>query len=488
MEITEVDYARKWYVMAAVSMGTLLATIDGSIVNVALPTLVRELKTDFATIQWVVLAYLLTLAVLLLSIGRLADMIGKKRIYTIGFVIFTVGSILCGLASDVYLLILFRVVQAVGATMILALGVAIVTESFPPKERGKALGIAGTTVSIGIVIGPTLGGLIIDLLSWNWIFFVNIPVGILGILMVIRFVPDIKPVGAQRFDFLGAITLFVSLLSFLFALTIGQNAGFSDDRTIALLIVSAVFLGLFIFIETRAKQPMIDLTLFRNALFSINLITGLITFVAIAGMFILMPFFLENILNYSTRQVGLLIAVVPISMGVIAPIAGSLSDRFGTRIITFIGLGILLFGYASLTSLSAQTSSLSFILLLLPIGLGMGIFQSPNNSAIMGTAPPDKLGVVSGMLALTRTLGQSTGIAIIGAIWAALTINYSGSFQVSSATDAPAAAQVSALQNTFIFIASIILLALVLALWALIKERQLRAVTQNLEENPTISD
>jgi MFS family permease len=231
---------------------------------------------------------------------------------------------------------------------------------------------------------------------------------------------------------------------------------------------------------------MIDLTLFRNALFSINLVTGLITFVAIAGMFILMPFYLENILNYSTRQVGLLIAIVPISMGVIAPIAGSLSDRFGTRIITFIGLGILLFGYVSLNSLSAETSAVSFILLLLPIGLGMGIFQSPNNSAIMGTAPPDKLGVVSGMLALTRTLGQSTGIAIIGAIWAALTLSYSGADQAISATDAPVSAQVSALQNTFIFTSSIILFALLLALWALLKERQMRANQPDLEDAPTV--
>jgi EmrB/QacA subfamily drug resistance transporter len=254
MERTEIDYARKWYVMAAVSMGTLLATIDGSIVNVALPTLVRELKTDFPTVQWVVLAYLLTLAVLLLSVGRLADMIGKKQIYTVGFAGFTIGSFLCGLAPNVYWLILFRVVQAMGATMVLALGVAIVTESFPPRERGKALGIAGTTVSVGIVVGPTLGGLIIDLLSWNWIFFVNIPVGILGILMVIRFVPDIKPVGKQRFDFLGALTLFISLLAFLFALTIGQNAGFSDGRTLGLFVLSAVFLALFLLIETRAAQ------------------------------------------------------------------------------------------------------------------------------------------------------------------------------------------------------------------------------------------
>jgi EmrB/QacA subfamily drug resistance transporter len=488
MENTEKDYSRKWFVMAAISMGTLLATIDGSIVNVALPTLVRELNTDFPTVQWVVLAYLLTLAVLLLSVGRLGDMIGKKGVYTVGFAIFTLGSFLCGLASNVYLLILFRVVQAVGATMIMALGAAIVTEAFPPQERGKALGITGTTVSVGIVIGPTLGGLILDLLSWNWIFYVNIPVGILGIMMVIRFVPDIKPVGAQRFDFLGAITLFISLLALLSALTIGQNIGFTNHRTIALFIIWAVFLAIFIFIEKRAKQPMIDLTLFRDELFSINLVTGFITFISIAGMFILMPFFLENILQYSTRQVGLLIAAVPITMGVIAPIAGSLSDRFGSRIITFIGLSILLFGYSFMTSLSEQTSTISFILLLVPIGLGMGVFQSPNNSAIMGTAPRDKLGVVSGMLSLTRVLGQSTGIAIIGAIWAAFTLKYSESTTITSATEAPAIAQVSALQNTLIFIASIIFIGLVLALWALIKERQMSATTPKLEEELTISD
>ena len=158
-----IDYSRKWYVMAAVAMGTLLATIDGSIVNVALPTLVRELNTDFATVQWVVLAYLLTVTTLLLSVGRLADMIGKKRIYIMGFIVFTLGSFLCGLASNVYMLILMRIVQALGATMVFALGTAIVTESFPPQERGRALGIIGTVVSIGIVIGPTLGGLIIDI-------------------------------------------------------------------------------------------------------------------------------------------------------------------------------------------------------------------------------------------------------------------------------------------------------------------------------------
>jgi EmrB/QacA subfamily drug resistance transporter len=488
MEISNTNTSRKWYVMAAVSMGKLLATIDSSIVNVALPTLVREFKTDFPTIQWVVLGYLLTLAVLLLSIGRLADMIGKKKIYTTGFAIFTISSALCGLSWSVYALILFRILQAVGATMVMALGMAIIVETFPPRERGMAIGIGGTMVSIGIVIGPTLGGLILDLLSWNWIFYVNVPVGILGILMVLRFVPDITPVGRQRFDYKGAITLFISLLAFLLALTFGQNMGFANYRTIILFVIWGIFLGIFIVVESHEEQPMIDLSLFRNNLFRINLITGFLTFVAIAGTFILIPFFLENILHFIPRQVGLLVAVIPATMGVVAPIAGSLSDRFGTRIIAVIGLAILLFAYSSLSTINIQPSSLSLALRLLPIGLGMGIFQSPNNSAIMGAAPPDKMGLVSGMLSLTRTLGQSTGIAINGAIWAALTINYSGSAQVTSATDAPALAQVSALQNTFVFVASIICFALLLAIWAVIKERKMKTSIRSLDKDTAISD
>ena len=203
----QIDYSRKWYVFAGVAMGIFLSTIDGSIVNVALPTLVQELDTHLATVQWVVLAYLLALGTLMLSMGRLGDMIGKKSIYVVGFVIFTLGSVLCGLAPNVYWLIGFRVVQAVGGAMIMALGMAIVTESFPPSERGRALGLTGSMVSIGIVLGPTVGGLILSALSWHWIFFVNLPVGIVGTLMVIRFVPARRPAGRQRFDLAGAADL-----------------------------------------------------------------------------------------------------------------------------------------------------------------------------------------------------------------------------------------------------------------------------------------
>jgi EmrB/QacA subfamily drug resistance transporter len=474
MEESTIDYSRKWYVMAAVAMGIFLSTIDGSIVNVALPTLVRDLRTNFPTVQWVVLAYLLTQATLMLSVGRLGDMIGKKSIYAVGFVVFTLGSVLCGLSPTIYWLIGFRVLQAIGAAMVLALGLAIVTEAFPPAERGRALGLSGTMVSVGIVVGPTLGGVLINALSWHWIFFVNLPVGIIGTWMVIRFVPNFKPVGRQNFDYLGAVVLFVSLLALLLALTVGQSLGFTAPAILALFAVWLVFLALFILIELRVSEPMVDLELFSNRLFSVNLVTGFATFVAIAGTLILIPFYLENVLGFSTQQVGLMLAVVPVFLGVTAPVSGALSDRLGTRPITVVGLLVLLLGYLFLSRLDAQTGILSFLLLFFPIGIGMGMFQSPNNSAILGSAPRERLGVASGLLSITRALGQTTGIALLGAFWAARVIGQAGTAVTGGATAAPPEAQVAGLQDTFAFISVLIALALALSLWGLNQERRLQ--------------
>ena len=467
-----IDYSRKWYVMSAVAMGIFLATIDMSIVNVALPTLVRSFDSEFAVVQWVVLAYLLTLATLMLSIGRWADIVGKKPLYTVGIAIFTVGSALCGLAPTVYWLIGFRVLQATGAAMTAALGMAIITEAFPASERGKALGISGSIVSVGIVLGPTLGGILIDALSWHWIFFVNVPIGIVGIFMVARFVPNFKPAGGQRFDYGGAITLFVSLTCLLLALTVGQRVGFSRPPILLLFSGWAVFLAVFVVIELKTSQPMIDFSMFENRLFSINLITGFITFVTIAGTIILMPFYLEEVLGYETRQVGLLLAVLPLAMGLIAPLAGSASDHFGARPITVIGLLVLMAGYVALSTLDQQTTTLGYMVRFLPIGLGMGIFQSPNNSAIMGGVSRDRLGVASGLLALTRSLGQTVGVATLGALWAGRVVYHMGGVLLGGATSAAAPVQAAALSDTFHVIVVLMGLALMLSVWGLIQERR----------------
>jgi EmrB/QacA subfamily drug resistance transporter len=482
MSEQQVDYSRKWYVMAAVGTGIFLSTIDGSIVNVALPYLESAFNTEFAVVQWVVLAYLLVVATLVLGVGRLADMIGKKPLYTAGFVIFTFGSILAGLSPTIYWLIGFRVVQALGAVMLFALGMGIVTEAFPPSERGRALGVTGAMVSVGIVVGPTLGGLLIELYSWRLIFYVNLPVGIAGTLLAWRYLPNIKPPGGQRFDFAGALALFVSLLCFSLALTVGQDLGFADPLIMTLFALFVLFLALFLLIEWRSDQPMIDLRLFNSTLFNVGLSTGFMTFMAISATTILMPFYLENVLGYKAIQIGLLMATTPIVLGIVAPISGSLSDRFGTRPITIIGLVTLAIGYLALSTLGVDTSAAGFVLRFLPIGIGMGIFQSPNNSAIMGTAPRWRLGIVSGMLAATRSLGQTTGIALLGAVWASRVFSFVGETLPGGATTAPGLAQVNGLHDTFRFIAAIIIIALILAIWAFVQERR-SSITEPLSEH-----
>lgn len=471
---SQIDYRYKWYVLAATGMGIFLGTIDGSIVNITLPTMVDDFNTSFATIQWVVLVYLLTVSVLMLGMGRLADIKGKKPVYTIGFAVFITGSLLCGLSPTVGTLIASRVVQGIGASMVMALGMAIVTESFPPEERGRALGITGAIVSIGVVTGPTLGGLIVKNLSWHWIFFVNIPVGLIGIPMILRFVPDLRPTGNQKFDFAGAGTLLMTLMCLLMALNLGQVDGFSNPLVLGLLAGFTVFLVLFILAERRSTQPMIDLSLFRNVLLRTNLITGFLTFVTQAGSIFLLPFYLQNALGYDPQQAGFLMVVVPVCLGIMAPISGTLSDKVGTRPITAIGLVFLLIGYISASTLSLETTALGYALRFIPVGIGVGIFQSPNNSAVMGSAPKSQLGVVSSLLAITRTLGQTTGIALLGAFWASRTFAYAGQVFPGGATDAPYAAQVAGQHDTFILAFVVTSVSLVLALMAVQRERKIK--------------
>lgn len=453
-------------------MGTFLSTLDSSIVNVAIPTLQRQLGATFATVQWVALGYMAVLASLLPGMGRLADMRGKKSIYVTGFVVFTLSSALCGLAPNVYWLILFRIVQGVGAAMITALGAAIVTENFPPAERGRALGITGVVVSLGIVTGPTLGGLLLQHFSWHAIFFVNVPVGMAGVWMVWQFVPRSRPVPGQRFDLAGAVLLATSLLSLLFGLTASQSTGWGSPVTLLLLGGCIAALLLFAIVERRVAQPMIDLSLFRNVLFSVNLVTGFMIFIAIAGAIFLMPFYLGVVLGYPIQQVGILLAVLPIGLGIMAPLAGYLSDRFGPRPITAMGLFVATVGFALSSTLQADTPAWAYVLKYAPIGIGIGLFNSPNNSAIMGAVPRARLGVASGLMGLTRLLGQTVGVATLGALWVTQTLAAAGGPPGMDPAAAPAAAMVAGLHDVLLLGAVITGAALCLAVMAVWLERR----------------
>jgi EmrB/QacA subfamily drug resistance transporter len=480
-DINHTDYSRKWYILFSVGMGVFLATIDSSIVNIALPTLVKTFNTKFAVVQWVSLSYMLIIATLILSMGRLGDLIGKKGIYLSGMIIFTLSSMLCGISQTVYWLIFFRIVQGVGAAMMASLGVALVTEAFPTHERGKALGTIGGIVSIGIITGPVLGGILIDAMSWHWIFFVNIPIGILGSFMVLRYVPISTGGTGQRFDFAGAATLFISVLSFLLALTLGQNMGFRNQFIILLFAIWTVSFILFLYLELRVEQPMIDLRIFRDSLFSLNLFTGFISFIAIAGVVLLMPFYLENILGYNPHQVGFLLATVPISAGLASPLAGILSDRYGTRIISIVGLAILVAGFYSLTTLSESTTAFGYVWRFVPVGLGLGIFQSPNNSAIMGAAPKKYLGIASGLLSISRTLGQTSGIAVIGAFWAARVSFYAGTDFAAGPTRTNIASQVHGLHDALSAIVILVAFVLFLNIWGLMLEWMKKSSSNDTE-------
>ncbi|MFA5902477.1 MAG: MFS transporter [Desulfobacula sp.] len=469
-DIETKDYSRKWHAMAAVGTGVFLGTVDGSIINVSLPTLVRELHTEFAVVQWVVLAYLLIVTSTMAGIGRLADMVGKKTIYMTGFIIFTLGSALCGLSPSVNWLIGFRVLQAIGAAMTMALGAAILTEAFPPSERGKAMGMIGTVVSMGIVLGPALGGMILGLLSWHWIFFVNLPVGIIGTLMAQRNLPNFKPGTRQRFDIPGALSLFLSILFLLLGLTLGQQQGFFQPLIGLLLGLSLIFLVIFIIIENKTAEPMIDPGLFDNPVFNVNLTTGVICFVGLGGTIILLPFYLENILKFPSMKVGLLMGIVPVMLGITSPLAGALSDRAGSRKITMTGLFLLLFGFLAAATLDQHTTVWGYALRIFMVGAGLGIFMSPNNSAIMGTAPRHRLGIVSSMMAQSRTLGQTVGVAVIGAVWAGRTLFYTGTGVSGGATLAPAKAQIAGLHDAFLTAAGLTVIALLLIIRAYIHE------------------
>lgn len=469
----EVDYSQKWLVLVAVSASILLATIDASIVNVAFPTLVAELGTSFNIIQWVALAYMLTIATLTMGMSRLGDVVGKKLLFVVGIAVFTLASAACGLVPDVSWLIGFRVLQAVGAVLVLALGAAILVEAFPATERGKALGWIGTMVSVGIISGPVLGGVLISSFSWRAIFFVNIPVGIVGAILAVRYVPNTKPPKGQRFDIVGALLMSVALFSLSLALTLGQEAGFGSPRIVTAFVVSAFAAIAFVIVELRVESPMLQLRLFRSPMLTVSVVSGFLTYSCLAATFFLLPFYLEGVLGFDVGQVGLLLGAAPLMLGVVSPISGNLSDRFGIRKLTLFGLVLIAVSYLGFITFDVNTTATHYLLIAVPLGIGVGAFNSPNNSAIMGSVPPEYMGVGGGLLTITRLLGQITGVAVLGSVWAASVAAASGgSLPEAGASAATAAAQVSGLHTTFIVAGVVMIASVIVGAWGMRRERQ----------------
>jgi EmrB/QacA subfamily drug resistance transporter len=416
----------KWKAMLTVWIGIFMATLDGSIVNVALPTLTEYFKSDITTIEWVIMAYLLTITSLLLSLGRLSDMFGRKPIFAGGLALFTVGSGLCAISATEGQLIFYRIIQGIGAAMLMATGVAIITHAFPPRERGKAMGLIGTVVSIGSMAGPITGGFLIENVGWQSIFYINIPIGIFGTLMALRILHKDETNPGQTFDIPGALTLFMSLILLLLALSQGQDSGWESGYIISLFILSAVLFIVFIYVETKARHPMMELRHFKNRPFASANISSMISFVAMFSVILMMPFFLENELGYSPEKVGIVFLAVPLVMSVISPVSGWLSDRANSYILSSIGVGIASISILSLSFLSNSSGFIDVASRLALLGLGLGLFQAPNNSIIMGSLPKEQLGIAAGTLGTMRNMGMVIGIAVSGAVFSNRYVFYGG--------------------------------------------------------------
>jgi EmrB/QacA subfamily drug resistance transporter len=392
------------------------------------------------------MTYLLTISSLLLFFGRLGDILGYKKVYLWGLAGFIIGSGLCGLSPTIHWLIFFRAIQGLAAGMMMAVPYAIITASFPPTERGKAMGINAISISAGLALGPVLGGFITALLGWRFVFLINIPIGIAGLLWAHHVIPDLK---GQRgkIDVLGAFAGIVFLFSLLLSINRFQTLGLSFTDGLMLLVTVLACIG-FIWTEKRVTQPMLKLDIFRNVTFSFACISALLNFMSQYVMVFLTPFYLQRILHYPPENLGLVMIAFPLAVMSVAPFSGSISDRIGTRMPASLGAAICALALILMSRLPVNAGPVDVVWRLVLFGLGTGIFQSPNVSAVMGSTPKPHLGIASGILATMRNVGMVLGIATAGAVLYAFAPSYV--LQKTSLAPSEAALFLSGLKYVYI--------------------------------------
>jgi EmrB/QacA subfamily drug resistance transporter len=441
----------KWLVFGILAIGIFMATLDSSIVNISLPTIARFFGVPLnGAVEWVIIAYLVVTAAVLLTVGRLADMIGRKPIWAAGLIVFTASSAICGASVSLGMLIAARALQGLGGALIMAISPAMLTSAFPPNERGRALGMSALTVALGVSVGPTLGGIITENFSWRWIFYVNVPLGIIGIIATLRILQESGSRGRGRFDPAGALLLAIGLASLTLGLSFGQEWGWNSPLLISTLVISALGFTALIFVERRVANPIIVGVLLRSRVFLSANLSLILSFLALFAVSFMLPFYLEELRGYSTLQAGLLLTPLPLTIAVIAPFSGVLADRIGTRWLASIGLAIACIGLVFVSQLNAQSSTFDIVWRLVFTGAGQALFQSPNNSALMGAAPREHQGSASGYLATGRVVGQSVSVALAGAIFTSLGGATAGALLISNQFHPTlSAAHVSQLQQTF---------------------------------------
>jgi EmrB/QacA subfamily drug resistance transporter len=413
------EEARKWSTLAAVAFGLFMIMLDNTVVNVALPSMAHDLGADLSELEWIVTGYALTFASLMLTGGKLADLLGRRLIFVVGLVIFTGASLACGLAETEQFLIGARVVQGAGAALMNPATLSIIAATFPPRQRGMAIGIWAGVSALALAIGPLVGGLLTDHLDWSWIFFVNVPVGIVAIVASFVLIRESKDESAeQRLDLPGLLTSGIGLFALTYGLIEANTYGWESGRIVGAFIVAAVMLVAFVLLETHQRLPMLDLSLFRNRTFTGANIAVLLVALAMFGVFFFVSLYMQGILGYSAVQTGAAFLPLTVLIILIAPIAGKTSDRVGSRWLMTVGMVLVSAHLFYFSRLDENAAYVDLFPAFVVGGIGMALVMTPSAAAAVRALPVDKSGVGSAVLNAFRQVGGSMGIALMGAIMA----------------------------------------------------------------------
>ena len=456
----------RWFVVGTVCIGAVMGQVDASMTQVLLPRLEVEFGARLASVSWVAVAYLLALASFMPIFGRLSDMFGRKLLYTAGFLLFIAGSALCGYATSLPWLIFFRVLQAIGGALITSNSVAIVVMIMGPEERGRGLGLQSAAQAVGLGAGPAIGGFILDTLGWQWAFWINVPLGIAGAILGWFVLPQTaSPAAHERFDWRGAILIAPALTGFVAALNELHALGPTSPILFACLLVGTVCAILFVRTEHRTLSPLLDLKLLTKPAFLLGNLANFASYATLFGVFFLVPFALVRVYEDTALAAGLRLSILPVMLGLLAPAGGMLYDRLGARLPTCLGMLICIAGLATLYFfLDGTPANLWLVTLSLAvIGVGQGLFISPNSSAIMSAAPAAETGQAGSVLNVMRMLGMSTGIAGASTL---LSLSLGGSS--GSTLDLPTATLVAASRDVILLL---ICLAALAGLISLIRPR-----------------
>lgn len=403
---------RKWWILIAVSMFTFMSTLDGSIVNIALPTISADMGVPMNQAEWVVSVYLMIVCACLLLFGKVGDSWGKIKVFRLGMLIFIIGSLLCGFNHSLAFLLFARVVQAIGASMTMATNTGIITEVFPMSERGRALGMIGAFVSLGSIAGPGLGGVILAHFSWPFIFWINVPVGILTMIAGEKVLPKDITMSHDSIDKTGFVLFSIAIISFFGGIFLGQERGFLKWLPLLLVGIALVAFIVFLRVEARVSKPLITFGIFRNKIFTMSLITALLIFSANFFVNVVIPFYLQSARGLTPSVAGMLMMVFPLMMVIGSPLSGYLTDRVGPEILVLAGLALLSITQLMYMFMNQHTPIWYYVVATAIMGLGNSLFQSPNNTMVMSSVTKENLGVAGSLNSFARNLGMVLGISL----------------------------------------------------------------------------